>query len=181
MAGVSINLLPAQFRIDQKAQKKFQVVQAVSIFTLLTLILLASVTTAVRIVQNKELQGLKEEETQKEEQVLVYKEKEAALAILKNRLGLINQIVKSDSKSSRVIYKSVLTLMPPNIGISSVSLDRGGNFLTSILSPHSFTVDSLITSLTSEQGFTTISNIDLDNLSRSRDGSYRVNMRIGTQ
>lgn len=178
MSGVSINLLPSSSRVDQKAQKKFQIIQSSSIAFLLVLIFLASVFTAVQILQNQRVANLKNQAKLYEEKVLSFKDKEAQLFILKDRLSLIDKITKESKVSSSIVYRSFLSYIPSGIKISSVVVDRSGNVITSIVAPEILSLEQLLNNLTSEESFNEISKVDVDNLSRARDSSYRAIIKV---
>lgn len=178
MAGISINLLPAQSRIDQKAQKKFQVVQTASITVLLILVFLTSLVTALHILKSQGVSNLKEQSRVKEGKVALLKDKEAQVAILKNRLSLINKINKGSAEDNSAIYRRVLGYIPQGVKFSTISVDRSGDVVTSILAPDTKTLELVLANLTSEKAFEGISRIDIDSLSRARDGSYRAILKI---
>lgn len=178
MAGISINLLPVQSRIDQKAQKKFRIIQTLSIVILLTLFFLASLVSALNILKSNDVSKLESEANVRETKVLEFKEKEAQLAVLKNRLSLINKINNAKATSNSDIYRSVLSLFPKDLNISSISVDRSGNVVTAFAAPDFKTLEETLTSLTSDKVLEIISQIDIDSLSRSRDGIYRANLKI---
>lgn len=178
MAGISINLLPASSRINQKVQKKFQVVQTASITVLLILVFLTSLVTALRILQSQGVSNLKQQSKLQEEKVTLLKDKEAQVAILKNRLSLINKINKGSAEDNSVVYRRVLGYIPEGVELSTISVDRGGDVVTSILAPDTKTLEIVLANLTSDEAFEGISRIDIDSLSRARDGSYRAILKI---
>lgn len=178
MAGININLLPVQSRTDQKAQKKFQIIQSSSIAILLILIFLASLVTALHILQFQSVSKLKNESKLREERVLLLKGKEAQVSVLKNRLTLINQINKISIKDNSKIYRSFLGYIAPGVNISSVSVDRGGKVIASIVAADILTLEQTLSNLTSDAAKENISEIGIDSLSRVRDGSYRAILKI---
>ena len=113
-----------------------------------------------------------------EERVLVFKDKEAELSVLKNRLSLINQVHKTKVSENSLIYRNALNYVSPEVNISSISVDRSGNVLTSIAAPDISSLEQTFSNLTSDKAFEEISQIDIDSLSRSRDGIYRANIRL---
>ena len=178
MAGININLLPVQSRTDQKAQKKFQVIQSSSIAILLILIFLASLVTALNILQFQNISKLKSESKLREERVALLKDKEAQVSVLKNRLTLINQINKTSIKDNSRIYRSFLGYISPGVNISSVAVDRGGRVIASIVATDTLTLEQTLSNLTSDSAMKNISEIGIDSLSRARDGSYRAILKI---
>lgn len=178
MSGISINLLPAQSRIDQKALRKFRIIQTSSTTFLLILIFSASLVTALNILQSQGASKLKSESGLREEKIVELKEKEIQVSVLKNRLSLINQINKLPEKDKSVVYRTVLSFIPESINISSISVDRGGSVVTSIIAPDIITLEKLISSLTQDETFDSISKIDFESLSRARDGTFRAILKV---
>ena len=177
MAGLTINLLPAQFRVDQKAQKKFQIIQKSSIAALMLFIFLASSITAFRILKSQEVSRLETQVKQEEEKVLSKKTSETILVVLKNRLSLINQIEKSGSNNT-LIFQQISSLIPAEIQISTLSVDRSGNMAIAIVAPGTQSLERMIASLTSKEAFELISKVELESLSRGREGNFRSNLKI---
>lgn len=179
MSGISINLLPSQFQIDQKAQKKFNTIQRISIFCLLTLIFLVSVSASLRIFQTQKNLLVQKDIEKSQERVLSLKEKEASIFVLKNRLNLIQTVLSTGGNA--LIYKSVLDLFPENVSITSVSVDRSGIVSLVLAAPDLPSLNATFANLTSGESFNFISKIDVENLSRSRDGSFRTTLKITTE
>lgn len=180
MSSVSINLLPKEFRIDKKAQKKFQVVQRISIVILLILIFLATTSSALRILQSQGISKLTEEAMQKEDKVSSLKENEVTLVVLKNRLSSINKVLTT-STNKALVYKQILNSFPANVTISSVSVDQSGNVNMSIIAPDVESFENVFIALTSREFFENISRIEFESLSRTREGIFRSNLKISTK
>lgn len=178
MAGISINLIPATSRTDQKAQKKIKTVQTASIAVLLTLIFLSSLATALNIFESQRVNKINSEAKLREEKVLKFKDKEAQVSVLKNRLSLINKVNMSSKKDNSEIYRSILGYIPSSVNTPSISVDRGGIVITSLIIPDTQTLEQTLLNLTSDEAFEKITKIDIDSLSRSRDGSYRAILKI---
>lgn len=177
MAGVSINLLPGEFKIDQKAQKKFRVVQGISILILLFLIFLASLSSAFRLLQLQDIKHLKKDEDEAVNKVSSLKEKEVTLVVLKNRLSTISKLLKLGPDNSQ-IYKQIASLIPSSVTVTSISVDQVGSVNMSIVAPDLEALNGVFVNLTSKKSFETISQVEFESLSRSRDGIYRSNLRI---
>lgn len=180
MSAISINLLPAEFKIDQKTQKKFQLVQRISIAILLFLIFLASASSALKILQAQDISKLRKEATVQEDRITSFKDKEVALVVLKNRLSAINQIIKSGSDNGAV-YKQVSALIPPEVVITAVSVNRSGDVSMSIIAPDLLALERVLSDLTSARAFKAISKIELESLSRGRDSVFRSNLKISAR
>lgn len=178
MSGITINLLPVQSRIDQKAQKKFRLIQTLSIAALLTLFFLASLSSALNILKLKDISKLNSEVGLYEEKVLTFKEKETQLYLLKNRISLISQVRKSNNTLNSEVYHNISSKIPPAVNVSSISVDRNGNVNTTIAAPDILSLEQTLQNLTSDEIFEEISAVDIDSLSRFRDGTYRANIKI---
>ena len=177
MTGLTINLLPAQFRVDQKAQKKFQIIQKSSIAVLMLFIFLASGATAFRILKVQDISRLEDQVKQEEEKVLSKKTGETVLVVLKNRLSLINQIEKSGANKT-LIYQQISGLIPADVQISTLTVDRSGNMAIAIIAPGTQSLERMLSSLTSKEAFKLISKVELESLSRGREGIFRSNLKI---
>lgn len=178
MSTISINLLPAQFKVAQNRPDKFKIIQTVGYLFLLVLIFFSSVTVALRIFQSQEISKLESEINLSETQVLQLKSKETALAILKNRTTIISEIIESHSDQSD-LYKKVNSLIPAAVLVSAFSLDSEGNVSLSAAIPDRASLTLLLNNLTpSSQGF---KKVEIENLSRSKDGTYRANVVIKTK
>lgn len=174
----SINLLPASYTGLQKEYTKFLRVQTISIGIILFLVFLASLTVALGVFQNSQVKSAQATLDNFTSKVSDLKPKEASLAILKNRLSVIDQITSLPSKQ-RSLYNLVTQLTPPSLTILAVSIDSSGNMLLTILSPDYLSIDSLLVSLMSaSKNEGRISQVLIDNLSRSRDGVYRGSLKI---
>lgn len=175
---LSINLLPAQYTGLQKEYTKFLRVQTISVGIILFLIFLASLTVALGVFQNQQVKSAQANLDNFTSKVSGLKPKEASLAILKNRLSVIDQIISLPSKQ-RSLYNLVTQLSPPSLTISGVSIDTSGNMLLTVLSPDYSSMDGLLTALMStSRNEDKIAQVLVENLSRSRDGVYRGSLKI---
>lgn len=174
---ISINLLPAEYTGLLKEYTKFYKIQTISIILILVLIFLSSITVALRLFQSQRIkiaQANLEDVTTK---VTQQKPKESSLTVLKSRLSTIDQISSLPSKQ-REMYNLVSSLLPPSLNISNVSVDKSGGMLLSIISQDFSNIDSFITQLTTDPSQNKINQVIIEGLSRSRDGTYRGNLKI---
>lgn len=177
MEKITINLIPAEFAQKQRTQGRYGRLQLVGILLVLLVFLLASITFALSIIQNQNINVLAGNVKKLEDKVASYREKEGALLLLKNRLTNIGSH-KSESRP-RLIYEFVSSNIPEGIYTSSISINSGGYVLISASTQQKDSLDEFINSVVrSEEGKALIASAVFENLNRGRDGLYRVNIKI---
>jgi len=177
MKGISINLLPQEATISQRKAGRTRRANVLSIVFLMLMFFLASVLVTLRILQNQTISKLQVEAQTSEGQISELRDKESTLVLLKNRLDLISQYRSIPSKQKNV-YDAVSSKLPPSITVSAISLDTGGNLSISTISQDSQALQSLLADLTSEESFSKIGSISVESLSRGRDGTYRISLKL---
>jgi hypothetical protein len=175
--AISINLLPTETAVLRKEQARFRLVQAISTAVLLIFVLLASMLVAIRILQSKNISNVQVEATNAENKITSSKDKEASLVVLKSRLDLLTKIVSSPSKQV-TSYLDVSTLIPQSVTVSSLSVDRTGSTVLTVLIPNESSLLALFNNVTSAKTLDKYAQVDIDSLSRARDGAYRANLKI---
>ncbi len=178
MTKIAINLLPIEFRTQALKNAKFYKIQTIGIVTILLMILLSSITVALRILQSQNISQIQDKLTQSEQKITKLKNIQASLFLLKNRLNTIDQFLGIPSKPSE-IYELITKLTPATVSISSVSVSSTGEVLVLAAAPDGTALDSLITNLTSqENNEDKISQVSLESINRSKDGIYRISLKI---
>lgn len=178
MEKISINLLPVEVTKSQIEQKKFYKIRFISIIITLLMFFSASTTLALRILQNKNIDGANFTLQAAEEKVSQYKDIEISLVVLKDRITNINKIISIPS-TQVTMYNLIYDLLPSSVNINSMSVDRSGSIELSTISPNVTIVDDFISDLVDEQkNQGKIALVDVENLTRSRDGFYRINLKI---
>ena len=177
MKGISINLLPQEAAVSQIKAGRTRKVKILSIVFLMLLFFLASVLVTLRILQNQTISKLQVQAQTSEGQISELKDKESTLVLLKNRLDLSSQYRSVPSKQKNV-YDAVSSKLPPSIAVSAISLDTVGNLSISTVSEDSQALERLLADLTSEESFNKIGAISVESLSRGRDGTYRISLKM---
>lgn len=175
---IAINLLPAEFTQEEVKRAKFVKLQTIGVVIILLMIFLASLTIALRILQGQNLQQVQAKAAQAEEKVGALRETQGSILLLKNRLNAISEYLGQPSKQNE-IYKFIDSIIPPSIGITSISIDKSGDVSLVALASDSTSLDNFLVGLTSEelnQG--KIKQVSIETLTRGRDGVYRVNLQI---
>lgn len=181
MQKISINLLPVEFSVIQEREKRFYKVQAISIAVLLLLIFLASTTVALGYLQSKQVKQAQSDLSSAENLVSGLKDKESSLMALKNRINNIQQIQKDPSKQ-RTMYNLIDSLIPSNITVNSISIDKGGDVLISAVFRNISLFDDFVENLVSkEKNEGRITTVGIENLSRARDGQFRASFKVDTK
>lgn len=175
---LKINLLPSVFLVAEKQYQKFKKIQLVCIVIFLGLIFLSSMTIALRIFQSQRVESAKAQLDQLTSQITSEKGKEAQLLILKNRMEVLEKLSSAPSKQ-KALYNLVNQLIPKEVFISSMSVDNTGNIGLSLVVLQTEYFEKLLENLTSkEKNEGKIKTIDIESLTRTRDGVYRSTLKI---
>lgn len=176
MERININLLPEEFSHKQREQAHIRKLQAVSGVIILIMIFLASSTLALRIIQLKSFQTVEAKAKAAEDKVTDFKDKEANLTVLKNRINIIKQVKAFPSRTSSS-FDEILKLVPNDVLISSSSVDRNGTILLSIILPSSQTLATFLGNVLSDE-VNMFKKVEIESLSTGKDGVYRANLKI---
>lgn len=178
MSLISINLLPEEFIVEQTKKLKFVKIQSISIAILLLTFFLASLTIALRVLQSQRINQVQGKLTEIESQISGYKTVEDNVVLLKKRIGSINQYLGVSSKGA-LIYEFVEKNIPSRIIINSLTIDKSGDVFLTLVLPDSISLDAIVNGLLEAQTEKVkIKEISLDGLSRGRDGTYRLSLKL---
>lgn len=175
MPKVTINLLPEEFRLEELKRAKFYKIQSLGVIAIMSLVFMATLTIALRILQSQSIQQIQAKLTTEESKVVELKSTQASLLLLKNRLTTINQYLGVSSKQVEM-YELINKLIPPSVPISSLSIDKEGNILVVTTVSSAALIDELTTKILSSED--KIASMALESLSRGRDGVYRVTFKV---
>ena len=172
----SVNLLPPEML--HKQNPKIALINKISIFTLTTLVFFTSATLALRLSQNFELQNVKKNLVRAEEKVTSLRGSEERVTLLKERLAAIQGIMSGDIKR-KTIFNLIVYLIPPEIQVSELSVDKGGNVNLALSGTSSLFLQTLTDNLANqEKNSDMITKVDLDGLSIGKDGIFRASLKI---
>ncbi|MDO8573986.1 MAG: hypothetical protein Q7R77_04545 [Candidatus Daviesbacteria bacterium] len=175
---ISINLLPTEDIAKGAKRVQFYKVQFIGIAVILVMVFLASLTVALRVLQNRYISPYQLKVAASEQQVSDLKSTQASLLLLKDRLKVIDQYLGVSSKQSSM-YQLIDKLLPPLVVVNAISIDPAGGVTLVVMVPDSASLDNLINNLTNEEkNENKISEVSMDNLSRGRDGFYRVSFNV---
>lgn len=181
MTRISINLLPPEVLAKEQKEARFYKIQAIGIVIILIMIFLTSLTLALGILQSRNISVAQANIAGTEQKISSLKDTEASLFLLKNRLTTINEYLGVPSKQSSA-YRLIDRLVPPQIAVNTISIGSTGEISLMALVPDGVSLDALMTNLTTkEQNEDKISQVSIENLSRGKDGFYRISLRIKTQ
>lgn len=173
-----INLLPPEIVAVELKRTKFYKVQTAGVVIILTMVFLASLTMALRILQSKNITEVSAQVTQAEQRVTGFKSTQASLILLKDRLKIINEYTGVSSKQSSM-YKLIDQLTPSSVSVNAITVNRGGEVIFLALIPDKTNLDELINNLTAKENTEgKISQVAVDSLNRGRDGLYRVSFKV---
>lgn len=171
MKRLSINLLPAEYTVEEVKKTKFYKVQFISLAVVLVMTFLTSLTIALRILQSSNIRQVQAQLNDNEQRVSQLKDRQVSLFILKDRLTTINQYLGLSSKQAAT-FRLLDKLLPPQVAINTVSLDRLGEAFIVAVVPNSLILDNLVASLTS------VSKVSIESLNRGKDGVYRISLKV---
>lgn len=178
MVHISINLLPPEFAAERAKKAKFYRIQTIGVMIILTMIFLASLTVALRILQSHNITQVQARLSSAQQQVTDLQGTQTSLLLVKNRLTAINQILNSPSKDV-VIYKLIEKLVPPSVTITGITIGKTGETRFIALVPDSEILDNLVSSLTSKQtNEDKIVQLSIDTLNRTKEGSYNISFKV---
>lgn len=173
--NISINLLPEEFRSREIKREKFYKIQALGIIAILTTAFFASLTLALRVLQNQNIGLIRASVSSEENRIEGLKTKQASLFFLKDRLSKISQYLDKPSRQNQT-FQSLSSLIPPQIAVSSLAVDRAGSALIVASAASIGALDNLFTSLLGEDS--KFAKISIESLSRGRDNFFRVSFKI---
>lgn len=178
MERLSIDLLPLEFKTEEAKRAKFYKIQTIGVITILIMVFFSSLTIALRVLQSQEISKVKNDLSQNEQKVTDLKTSQAQLVLLKNRLTAINQYFGVPSKQVEM-YNLIEKLLPFEVSISSIAVDKSGDVLLLALSSSSDSIDQFISNLISpDKNEDKISEVSVESLSRGRDGVYRLSFKV---
>lgn len=174
----SINLLPPEMLLKQKQSSKLVFINKLSIFALIALIFFTSIALSFRLTQNFELQKAQKGLVDAKEKISSLKGKEEQILLLKERLGIIQTLSGGDAKI-RAIFNLVVHLIPSDLQISEVSVDKTGNMSLSLNSSSLVSLQNFLTDLADrEKNSDLIAKVTLEGLSIGKDMVYRLSLKI---
>lgn len=178
---ISINLLPAETIAEEAKRSKFYKIQFIGVAVILILIFLTSLTLALQILQNNNIASAQAKVAESEGKVVSLKNTQVSLFILKNRLNTIGAHFGVPSKQS-AMYEIIDELTPLSVSVSTVSVDKTGTVTLLASTSDRESLDEFISNLINkETNKNLISEVAIDTLNRSKDGYFRISLRIKTQ
>lgn len=172
---IAINLLPSEFTQAEVKKAKFYKVQTVGVAVILLMVFLSSLSVALRILQNQNIKNVQTQVSAAQQKISELKDTQESILLLNNRLITISQYLGVLSKQT-AMFALLDKLIPPQVFISSISVDKLGNVIILGLVPDSTTLDNLVNNLT--VGSSLIKQVSVDTISRGKDGIYRISLKI---
>lgn len=175
---ISINLLPPEIIELEIKKTKFYKIQFLGVAVILSLVFLASLTVALRILQSRNITEVKAKISQTEQKVSDLKSTQASLLLLKNRLTVIDKYLGIPSKQSE-IFKLIDKLIPPAVAINAITVDKADEVVLLALAPDAGSLDRLVSNLTDkESNEGRIAQVSVESLNRGKDGFYRISFKV---
>ncbi len=162
--------------LDKQAHK-LTWANRVSIFLLVVLVTVTFAVFAVRYVQNNVLNQTNEALSAAESKVTSLKDREGYAVLLKKRLDSIDKLSSDNKKIDS--FSTVLALTPPDVQLSLISVEKTGEVHLTSSSPNVKSLDSYLAILQDKtRNNDSIQKIDMQNLSRNKDGLYRYDLVV---
>lgn len=173
----TINLLPPDVIMMDKQSAKLTWANKFSVSALLVLVALTSATFGIRFFQNSAINSDNQGIVLAQNQIGDLKSKEAAAVFLSKRLNSIQSLLGDNKKGD--MFVSISALTPPDTQISIISVEKSGSMIISASAPTVASIESFLITLQDKNKTTDlVSKIDLENLTKSRDGLYRYDLKI---
>ncbi|OGE19409.1 hypothetical protein A3J19_01760 [Candidatus Daviesbacteria bacterium RIFCSPLOWO2_02_FULL_41_8] len=175
---ISINLLPPELITKELKKANFYKIQLAGIVIILTMVFLASLSVALRILQSRSILSIQARVTEARQKVSDLKDTQAAIMILKSRLAVVDKYW-GESTNQTLMYKLMGKIIPEDITVNTITIDQKGDVSLTALVSDTLSLDNFIEKLTdkdSNEG--RVSQVSIENLNRSRDGLYRVGIII---
>lgn len=177
MEKIAINLLPPEYKAAEVKTAKFYKVQAISVAAVLVVVFLASLSLALRILQNQNIKVAQANLTDQEEKVSQLKGRQASLFVLKNRLTSISEYLATTSVQAQT-YRLLNKLLPPQIAINSLAVDRSGIALIVAVAQDPLSLDTLVSNLISKEAEGQFGEVSIESLNRGKDGIFRLSFKV---
>ncbi len=181
MAGISVNLLPAEVRVLEKNLKKRSKLFRISAGVVLFMIILTAGIFIFRIIQGQLLTRTNQDLQSAQSQVASLKKQEGLAVYLKLRLSSIEGLKGQPSAQSQA-YNLVAALIPSNMNILLLSVDKVKSVELSTQSPDSATLGKFFDNLVNPQvNQGKISKVQVDDLNKNGSSGYKVDLTITLQ
>lgn len=178
MERININLIPKEFTAEQIKRSKFIKVQAIGVSTILFMVFLASLVIALRILQSRNIQRVQSEVEQTQQVIEGFEGRQTSIFIIKDRLTTIGKYFGIPSQQADM-YQLLEEILPPQFSVTSLSVDQKGSVSILGFLPDAGSLEDLVKALTSkDRNEDKISQISFENLSRGRDGLYRIGLKV---
>lgn len=175
---ITINLLPVEFIAEEIKKNKFVKIQKIGIGIVLLMIFLSFLTLSLRIFQSNNTKSAQITVANAESKVTAFSSKQAQLLLLKDRLVAINQYLGISSKQVD-LYNLSASLIPPDVIVNTASVGSEGSVVISAVTTDPISIDRMISDfLNKEKNEGKINQVSLENISRGRDGTYRVSFTV---
>lgn len=178
MDKLKINLIPPEIKAKVKKQAKRSLITRISIGLLGLLIIFTSLILAGVIFQKAALQSLDSEIEKEKQQVGTYKDKEAVVTFLKNRIDTINQYANTQYHQGE-IFELITKLFPSGVRLSGLQVDKNPVALLQGETEDTASLDQFFSNLTdpkTNEG--KIASVSVESLNKSANGKIRFDLHI---
>lgn len=147
MNKLEINLLPPELNISKKESLRKKLVFRTSLGFLLLTILATIILLSLVITKNFQLNDEVASIETIKSNINSHKEQESLASVLRERVNSINALLKKESPEVEA-YNLITTLMPPNVSLINLSLDKNRKMLLTGETSNFVLLDSFFSNLT---------------------------------
>lgn len=178
MDKIKINLIPEEIKAKAKKEAKQALVNKISIALLGLLIITTSGILATVIFQGTTLNSLNERIEKEKFEVQRYKDVEAVVNLLKNRIDTINQFSNKRYKQ-RDVFDLLTSLFPKGVSLQSLQIDKTTKVVVSGQTDETSSLKNLFDNLVDPKiNEGKISSVTVNSLNRSQQGRINFEFNI---
>jgi hypothetical protein len=172
-----INLLPPEFLYVNKHSKKEILANRLSVGVLAVVLFFTTILFTLNILQSSRLNELDQNMSVATSQVSALSREEGYVFILNDRLKSIRGQTSAFEKTD--LFNLAVAIAPSGLQVTLLSVDRVGNLTVSISTVSLEQFDRFLSDLLNREiNSDMVSKVDVENFSKSRDGVFRVNLKI---
>lgn len=178
MDKLRINLIPPELKELAKKDAKRALVNRISVLLLGVLVLITAGILGVVIYQSVSLSALNASIEEERSRINTFKDKEAVVKLLKNRIDTINQFAGNRYKQGE-IFNMMVNLFPPDIVLGSIQVNKTSSVVISGETESTQALQNFFNNLTdpkTNEG--KIASVTIESLSQSQRGGIRFDLKV---
>lgn len=178
MDKLKINLIPPELKELAKKDAKRSLVNRISVLLLGVLVLITAGILGVVIYQSVSLSVLNASIEQERLRVNSFKDREAVVRLLKNRIDTINQFTGNRYKQGE-IFNIMISLFPPDVVLKSILVNKTSSVAISGETEDTRALQNFFNNLTDPRvNEGKIASVNIESLSQSQTGGIRFDLKV---